>query len=323
MSQNVDFQTVVQALLDDSRAFPPRYLHRFSDISPDDLKAVLQAWPQVSPRRKQSLLEDLEELADADTLLSFEDLARALLFDPVSTVRAQAILLLWECRDAKLAHIYIEMMNEDESQEVRAAAATALGQFVYLGEVEEIPGELHHEVENKLLAATKSAESALVRRRALESLGYSSREDVPGLIEAAYHEGHPDWLESALFAMGRSCDERWEKQVLSKLHDPNEDVRMEAIQAAGELELKSARAALLDLLEDEEDPGGRRPIVWSLSKIGGEGVRSRLEELLDAEEDDDEQEFLEEALDSLSFTEDISPFGLLDLDPGDEKEEEE
>jgi HEAT repeat protein len=323
MAQNVDFQTIVAALLDDSRPFPARFLHHFSDITPADLKTVLKAWPQVSPRRKQALLEDLEDLADADTLLSFKDLARALLFDPEATVRAQAILLLWESHDAKLAHIYLDMLNEDESQEVRAAAATALGQFVYLGEVEEIPTELHQEVEAELLAAAESAEFTLVRRRALESLGYSSREEVPALIEAAYHEGHSDWLESALFAMGRSCDERWEKQVLSRLHDPNEDVRVEAIQAAGELELKSARAGLLDLLEDEEDPGGRRPIVWALSKISGEGVRPRLEELLDAEEDDDEQEFLEEALDSLSFTEDLSPFELLDLDPGDEMEEEE
>lgn len=321
MAQNVAFQTVVEALLDDSRSFPPRYLHRFSDLAPADLKTLLKAWPQVSPRRKQGLLEDLEELAEVDTLLSFEDLARALLNDPIASVRVQAILLLWECHDTKLARIYLEMLDQDESPDVQAAAATALGQFVYLGEVEEIPAALHHEVEDRLLEAARSAEATLVRRRALESLGYSGREEVPALIEAAYHEGHPDWLESALYAMGRSCDSRWEKQVLSKLHAPNDDVRFEAVQAAGELGLSAARAGLLDLLEDEEDAGARRPIVWALSKIGGTGVRSRLEELLEAEPDDEEVEFLEEALDSLSFIEDLSQFDLLSLDPEDEKDE--
>jgi HEAT repeat protein len=320
MVQNVAFQTIVEALLDDSTPFPARYLHRFSDLPPADLKALLKAWLQVSPRRKQTLLEDLEDLADADTLLSFEDLARALLTDPDAAVRGQAILLLWECHDAKLGRVYLEMLREDESQNVRAAAATALGQFVYLGELEKIPPELHHEVENQLLAAARSAESTLVRRRALESLGYSSRDEVPALIEAAYHGGGPEWMASALYAMGRSCDSRWEKQVLSKLHAPQEDVRIDAVQAAGELGLGAARASLLDLLEDEEDPEVHRAVVWALSQIGGEGVRARLEELLEAEDDDEEEGFLEEALNNLSFTEDLSHFDMLGLNPDSEEE---
>ena len=51
--------------------------------------------------------------------------------------------------------------------------------------------------------------------------------------------------------MGHSCDERWKKQVLSKLHAPDEGIRSEAIHAAGELEIASARPILLDMLEDE------------------------------------------------------------------------
>jgi HEAT repeat protein len=123
--------------------------------------------------------------------------------------------------------------------------------------------------------------------------------------------------------MGRSCDERWKKQVLSKLHAPDEDIRSEAIHAAGELELASARPVLLDMLNDEEDLELRRELIWALSKIGGEGVRDRLEEILDAEEDDDEAEFIEEAMGTLTLTEDMAHFALLDLDPDAELHEEE
>jgi len=323
MTSIAPFQSVLDALLDDTKPFPARYLHRFSDISPADLALLIKAWPQVTSRRKHTLLEDLEELAESDTLTSFDDLARHLLRDDDPQVRVRAIRLLWETEDVKLAPVFLNILNEDEFAEVRAAAANALGLFIYQGELEKIPAELHHRIEDDLIKVATSTTETLVRRRALESLGYSGREEVIPLIENAYHEKNPEWVVSALFAMGHSCDERWKKQVLSKLHAPDEDIRSEAIHAAGELELPSARPILLDLLEDEEDLEIRRELIWALSKIGGEGVRGRLEEILEVEADDEEAGFIEEALDNLTFTEDLARFDLLDLDPDADLDEEE
>ena len=45
---------------------------------------------------------------------------------------------------------------------------------------------------------------------ALESLGYSSRPDVIKLIESALQRTESEWQASALTAIGRSADERWE-----------------------------------------------------------------------------------------------------------------
>ncbi|MEW6092548.1 MAG: HEAT repeat domain-containing protein [Chloroflexota bacterium] len=321
MTQTAPFLQVTRALLDESKPFPARYLHRFSDLEPADLKSVLEAWPQVSLRRKLALLEDLEELAETDTLMSFEVLAPPLLTDPEPGVRAGAIRLLWECDDPKLVPTYLHILNADESAQTRSAAATALGLFIYEGELEEISSDILHQVEENLLKAARKAKTTLVRRRALEALGASSRQEVPALIEAAYHRKESEWIVSALFAMGRSSDNRWEKNVLSKLHHPNDDIRTEAIRAAGELSMASARLPLLDLLADEEDPEMRREIIWALSKIGGEGVRSTLEELLEAESDDEETDFLEEALENLLFTEDLNQFDLLDYELDDEEGE--
>jgi hypothetical protein len=75
---------------------------------------------------------------------------------------------------------------------------------------------------------------------------------------------------------------------------------------------------LLKLLGEEEDADILSAIIWSLSQIGGEDVRTYLENLLDVIEDDDEQiAFLEEALDNLAFTEDLDRFDLLAFDPDD------
>src|SRR5688572_14578123 len=90
----ISFQTVLDALADGKKDFPRRYLREFSDIGPLELKTVLDIWPRVTPSRKQTLLEELKTLAEADTLVSFDDFARALLTDPDPMVRTHAILLL-------------------------------------------------------------------------------------------------------------------------------------------------------------------------------------------------------------------------------------
>jgi HEAT repeat protein len=314
MNKNITFQTVLDALLDDSKPFPPLYLYLFSDIKPGQLKLLLKTWPQVSLARQRALLEDLEELAENDTLLCFDNLALALLKDPDPQVRVLALRLLWECEDTRLVPTFLEILTEDSDFNVRAAAATALGLFVYLGEVEEIPARIHHHVEEKLLAAARSTDQTLVRRRALEALGNSSRIEVAALIEAAYGEKDPDWKVSALFAIGRSGDERWGKQVLSNLRNRNEAIRLEALRAAGELALPTARPILLDMLADEEDVETQHEIIWVLTKIGGEGVQDHLMELLEMTEDEEEAEFLEEALENLAFTEEISGFDMFDIE---------
>lgn len=317
---NVPFNHIISALLDDSTPFPPKYLHRFSDISPKELAQLKQSWSQIHPARRISLMEDLEELAEADTLVSFDDLSVFALNDSEPRVRAAAIRLLWESESPRLIPNFISMLKKDDDLTVRASAAAALGLFVYLGELEEIPEEAFHQVEDCLLEVATGSEAPLVRRRALESLGYSSRPEVPPLIRNAYQTQDTEWLASALFAMGRSADKMWEKEVLKMLRHPARDVQEEAIRAAGQLELASTREPLLELLEDAEDLSEevRTAAIWSLSQIGGTNVRDTLEELLDASEDEDEAEFLEQALENLEFTDGFQFFDLFEVGERDE-----
>jgi len=308
------FQTVVDALLDETNPFPAVYLHRFSDISSRDLRTLSEVWPQVPLTRRQALMEDLEELADVDTLLSFKDFSQFALHDVDPRVRMFAIRLLWEEDDKSLIHAFLDLMQDDPDVQVRATAANALGHFVYLGEVEEIPEDTLHAVEDDLLLITRSSENSLLRRRALESLGYSSRPEVLPLIEAAYNQEDTDWQASALFAMGRSADRRWQKQILETLDHPDSAVRLEAVRAAGELELTKARHILLDTAQEEEDDDVRFAAIWSLSQIGGRSVRPVLERLLEESEDDEEVDLIEDALENLTFTEDTQFFDMFDFD---------
>ena len=312
------FQSVLDALLSDRKEFPRRYLQEFSDIGPLELKTLLDVWPQVKPGRKLTLLEELDALAETDTLVSFDDLARALLTDPEPDVRTRAIRLLDEYEDPKVVPLYLDMLKNDPELNVRVEAANALHLFVDLGELEEIPADTYHQVEDALLASAASEDNVRVRRVALESLGYSSRLEVTTLVESAFHREDPAWQASALVAMGRSADERWTDAVTRSLVHVDDRIRKAAVQAAGELSLQAARPILLKMLGEEEDADILSAVIWSLSQIGGEDVRTYLENLLDQLEDDEQIAFLEEALDNLAFTEDLERFDLLAFDPDED-----
>lgn len=320
MNENeIPFQRIIDELQDDKREISRRSLQEFSDIPRAALKALLEAWPNVKPERKRLLLDGLQSLSDTDTLVSFDDLARALLTDKDAQVRIRAIRLLAECDDVKLVPAYIKILEEDEDASARAEAASALGRYVWLGEVEEIPEKLHHQVEDSLLRKADGEDKPIVRRQALEALGYSARPEVAALIESAFKREDPDWQASALLAMGRSSDEIWEEQVLLKMGHDNPQVQLAAVEAAGELGLGSARRTLFKILDEEPEDDIISAAIWSLSQIGGEDVRIYIEGLLDEAEDEELVQFLEDALDNLAFIEDSNRFDLMSLDTDDEE----
>jgi len=315
-TQNTTFQTVLDSLLDTKKEFPRRYLNQFSDMGTLELQTLQEVWPRVGLSRKLSLLEELESLADEDTLVSFDDFARPLLHDPDAGVRIHALRLLNESEDVRLIQPIVELLKHDPDVNVRAEAAGTLAHFVALGELDEIPWEAYSQVQTGLLESAHSEDDTRIKRQALESLGFSSDEEVLKLIESTLNKRDSEWQVSALIAIGRSADDRWEEEVLLGLTDADTRVRLAAVQAAGNLALKSARPILLRVLEEEEDEDDViTSAIWSLSQIGGEDVRTYLENLLDQTEDDDQAEFLEEALDNLTFTEDLDRFALMSFNP--------
>jgi HEAT repeat protein len=324
MAEQTSFQTVLDSLQDTKKEFPKRYLQHFSDIPPLELKTLLEVWPRINPTRKLALLDGLLVLMDSDTLVSFDDLGRALLHDMDGEVRARAIRLLAEADDPKLVDDFVEILKNDVDLPPRLEAASALGEFVLLGELEELDERRYHEVENALMAVAGSNEHASLRRQALEAVGYSSRPEVETLIHSAFERSDPAWVSSALVAMGRSNDEQWSEQVVSMLLNDDPRIRLAAVRAAGELSIETAGPIIISMLLDgeEDDDEVIAAGIWSLSQIGGDDARAFLVDMLDKTEDEDITMYLEEALENLDFTEEMDKFGLLELDE-DELDEDD
>jgi HEAT repeat protein len=316
----IPLQKLLDALLDTEQPFPARYLYRLSDLDSVELKSLAEIWPKLPAWRKVALMEDVEQVGDKNTLLSFEALGSFAVLDGDPQVRTLAVRALWEYEEPRLASVFLNLLETDPAVEVRAAAAGGLGKYVYLGEVEDLPKKTLRKIEESLLRSLNGEDEAIVRRNALEALGYSVRKEVPALIEAAYKSDDQEWTASALYAMGRSCDEHWSPMVLAMLDSLLPKLREEAARAAGELEIHAAVPHLLELLDDP-DQDARLAAIWSLSQLSGEGVREALEEIAEDTDDAEELSFIEEALDNLSFTEETQSLPLIDLYDEDDEED--
>lgn len=318
MSEKIPFSTVLTALTNPDANFPARFLKEFSDLPLADLAALKVAWSNVDLTRKRNLLRDLNEEFRTNNLMAYDDIAQIFIDDPDALVRAQAIRLLEESTSLQLLRRLVVMGEKDPDVGVRTEIATVLGQFVRLGEEDRVPGTLKKQVEEILLKDVREETNPHLQRAALESLGYSSRSEVPDLLEAAFERPDTTWTASALLAISRSFNGRWRDHVLVALNHEDTHVRQLAVEAAGELELKTARQPLLNMLDEEEDEEVLEAIIWSLSQIGGEDVRDYLQSMLDAATDEDLIEFISEALANLSFTEDMEGFDLMAYDPDED-----
>ena len=311
----LDFEDVITALLDGDTTLNPQYLYRLTDLIDDELTQFEKIWPEIDEWRRLALLEDLEVLFEGDTLLSFEAICRRATEDINPKVRFQALhsLLGYDVHD--LIPKFIQILLEDEDVELRAIAAENLGKYIYLGEVDSLSKRMLKAIERILIGVARGGDSNLVRRKAVEALGYSSHQDVPDLIQKAFNMEEPSWVSSAIYAMGRSLDERWEPLVLKMLVHPVPKIRFEAIRAAGKLEIAKARPFLLKYLENY-DQDVQMAAVWSLSRIGGSGLKSLFENLLEDAENETNIQIIEEALDYLIFNQSINFTDGLDIDEG-------
>jgi hypothetical protein len=313
-NNSVPFQAVIDELLENGKSFPSSFLSRFSDIPREDLALLKTVWPDVKPKRRLSLVEDLIKFNENNTIVCFDDVAQFFLKDDDFRIRSAGIRLLRESEDPRVVEQLIGLLEHDKQFLVRAAAAGGLGAFVLLGELDKISAEKLAHIERVLLARIRSTDDDLVRRSALEAMGYSSRKEMEHLISEAFEETDPDWVASALVAMGRSASEEWEMHILRSLFHPDMVVRIEAIRAAGALTLSRAVEPMLEMLDGTEpNKEVRFAAIWSLSEISGEKANAALESMLDNAMTDEEAEFIEEAIENANSGNGSLGLDFLDL----------
>jgi HEAT repeat protein len=286
-------------------------LESLSDLDDPGIDRFQTCWQELPVPRRLDLLRRLGQMADDSVRIAFDRINVLALRDPEAELRQIAIRNLWESDDPALVPLLLDLLKNDPSPAVRAAAAAALGHFVYLGEVEQIDRRTVREVEDALLLTSDSTDE--VSLRSLESLGYSSRPEVVTLIHKAYAQGSLSLRQSAILAMGRSCDGRWAAKVMAHLNDPAPELRLEAARAAGDLELHDATADIIELLDDVHLPA-RHAAIWTLGQLGGKEALRALSRQFDETEDEEEAGLLQDAIDNVAFVDGMGDFSSLESD---------
>ena len=316
MTRNVpDFAEVLNALTTESQSIGSETIYALSSLDRERLMQLEQCWPSLSIERRRHLLSQFNEISEANFEMDFKDINHFALKDTDGEVRQQAIEGLWEDESLLYMHKLIQIAAHDLHPDVKSAAITELGRFILLGEYGDIPEDQAAQAREVVLNVFNSDEEPDLRRRALEAIANSSQEGVREMIEEFYNHEDLKMRMSAVFAMGRTCDQDWAPEILQELQSDIPEMRFEAARAAGHTELAEAVPYLLRVIDETDDVEILEIAIWALGEIGGERARKALTEIMDHAEAQDDQliyEAAQEAFDAASLPGD---FMLFDFEP--------
>ena len=251
-----------------------------SNLNPEELRISKHAWATIEPKRRHQIIYRLVELSEDNLKLNFDSIFKDCLKDRDTEVRSKAIEGLWESEDASLINPLVNLLEQDSSEKVQAAAATALGKFAILAEHKKLRSYHTSRVYQALFTNISDKGKPLeVRRRALEAAASLSLPQVRKAIMEAY-QGHNSKLRiSAIYAMGKSCDHSWLPLLLKELASADAEIRYEAVVACGELGEEKVVSHLTELINDP-DIDVQLAAIQALGKIGGSEAKKCLEQCL-------------------------------------------
>ena len=269
----------IAEIFDPSKPINNAKLVYLSDLNNEELKFLEEVWASADTSRRHQAISQLVHLSEIDFKLDFSGVFILCLDDPDETVRTQAVSGLDGEENYLLITPLLHALKKDRSAEVRAAIAIALGKFALLGELGKLPTHFKDKIYTALLEVLDNkAETAGVKRRALEAISPFNLPQVKELIEQAYHNNDIKLKSSAIYAMGRNCDSSWLTTLLKELNSNEAEIRYEAANACGELGEEEAVPHLLKLIEDEDNQV-QEAAIKALGEIGGEKAKQVLSKL--------------------------------------------
>jgi HEAT repeat protein len=284
-------------------------LTELSNLNAQELALFEEAWQTIEPKRRRQIIYRLVELAENNFELDFDDIFKGRLKDEDADVQSKAVEGLWENEETTLIDPLIELLEPASPEKVQATAATALGKFALLAELDKLRDKHKARVCHALLGVIEDTSRAIeVKRRALEAAAPLSLPQLEKAIARAYQSSVPKLKTSAIFAMGKNCDPRWLPILIRELNNADAEIRYEAANACGELGEKEAAPYLSELTRDA-DVDVQLAAIQALGKIGGPEAKDSLERCLT---DDSEviQQAAELALNELEAGEDPLSFRM-------------
>jgi HEAT repeat protein len=302
----------MREILASGEAIPVYRLYQLSDMSSEDLDKFAAIWQDLDDERRRIVIRHMADISEGDYQVDYCEVFAYCLADPSPPVRIAALDGLSDSERSSLIEPILDMAQNDPDLEVRRLAAATLGHYVILGEWDVIPLKHTEPIVEGLLSILEDDNSdPPVRRAALESISSNPHVKIPGLIEQAYDSGDSKKQISAIFAMGQSADPRWLSIIQDEMQSPYEEMRIEAVRAAGSIGKSELIADVADLITDDDLEVG----LAAIAAIGEIGTELGQKILLDMADDPYMEELhpaIGEALEQLSWLDDGFDFDRLD-----------
>jgi HEAT repeat protein len=318
-NSEIPFLAVLNALFEDQEP-SIQLLFRLSDLSPEDLAHFDSQWADVADERRRVIIRHLADISEDNFVVDFQPIFQRCLSDTFAPVRIAALDGMWDATNPNLISPIINLLQSDESAEVRVAAASSLAHFVLLAEWGQLPQSVAVPIVEALLSEYDHPTTAVaVRSAALEALAAAAHPRIADLIEEAYESAEPMMQLSAVFAMGGSADSRWLPILFEEILSPSAEMRAEAANALGAIGDATAVSELINLTIDE-DTEVARAAVTALGQLGGELASQVLIQLADDPDFAELHEAIDEALEEVEWL--GGTFDMLSLAGSDEFDED-
>ncbi len=273
-------EAIIASLGDSDNSLLISNLAELSNLDSQELKLFERVWATIESKRRHQIVYRLVELARDNAELNFDSIFKNCLKDRDADVRSEAIEGLWENEETSMIDLLINLLEQDSSEKVQTAAATALGKFAMLAEHQKLRSCHTSKISQALLAAISDKSMPIeVRRRALEAAASLSLPQVKRVIMETYQSHTSRLRVSSIYAMGKSCDPSWLPILLKELTNSDAETRYEAAGACGELEEEEAVSHLTRLINDP-DSDVQTATIQALGKIGGAEAKECLAKCL-------------------------------------------
>ncbi len=305
-------ESYLSELADMEKDLSTAELTQLSGLVGPEQSEVEVAWDLIPAARRQQIVDKLLEMTEDNVELDFYAVFCNALHDDEPAVRERALAGLWESDDRRTIPKLIERLENDNADEVRASAALGLGHFSELACTNKLLAQDGERVYQALLSALEDTDEPMeVRRRALEAVAPFQTTEVHDWITWGYKNADPVVQQSALHAMGRSCDASWLPAVYLEMDNEDPAIRYESANAAGELGEADAIPRLTELIDDT-DPEVSMAATRAIGAIGGPQAKKVLRGLTAAGDDDMLKEAASDSLESMEDGE--ADFSMLELD---------
>ena len=276
--------------IEDAETIPYSTLSELSGIDKSDAQELTEYLSFWNPEQIRDLYARLTSLIESDLQMEFDSIFIEGLDSDDSVTRSLSVTGLAESTHQSLLRILLRMLRNDDSEDVRIAAALGLSRIATLAHEDKVPPRQAVDLQAMLTESfNDELETSDVRRRALEALAIFQGEAIEAYIEIAYEEGEDDeeedthMRESAIHAMGRNCSPKWTEILVEELDNADASCRFEAAIALGNLGSEEHLGHLMELMDDT-DIEVQTAAVRAIGFIGGTQAQRTLRNLLSSTE---------------------------------------